>query len=391
MRDHIVIIGASLLWALMTPRLAPADEEGDILFQKKDLDEIQEEVERSRQKLDSLKQIELKVQKNVSEYDQKIASNQKVLMRLSRELKKLKEDIAQGEEELATARQLLDRASRRYLGNIRQFYLATRRPVEFFYEQVNDELRLNRQVVYLTALADFESGNIAKTSIYLSESHDRLAQLTGEKKKVTGLKKNKETTTALEKTRKQKEQRALEQLRRKKSAEADRILTLQQAAQEIERIIARLERQSQEPPPAVAGQPSGHSAFATLQGQLLSPFRGKITIGFGYSQDEITKLRSFSPGITIEGMPGQKVVAVADGTVAYIGSLRGYDNFVIIDHGDRYYSTYGGLGKTSVNANEYLLAGTTLAQAGKEGMVKFELRHGREPLDPVKWIRIDTF
>jgi len=375
----------------MPARVAPANEEGDILFQKKDLDEIQKEVEQSRHKLDSLKQVELKIQKNVSGYDQKIASNKKVLSRLNQQLKKLKKEIVQGEGELTTGRELLDRARRRYLGSIRQFYLATYRSGEVFSEQVNDELQLNRQVVYLTALAGFESGNIAQASTYLSQSHDRLAQLTGEKKKVTGLKKKKETATSLEKTRKQKEQRALEQLRRKKSAEADRILTLQQAAQEIERIIARLERQRQESLAAIPGQPSGPSVFATLQGQLLSPFKGKIVIGFGHSRDEITKLKSFSPGITIKGKPGQKVVAVADGTVAYVGSLRGYGNFVIINHGDRYYSTYGGLGKTSVNTNEYLLAETTLAQAGKEGLVKFELRRGREPLDPVKWIRIDSF
>jgi len=384
-------IGVFLLWALVPAWVAPADEEGDILFQKRDLDEIQREVEQSRHKLDSLKQVELKVQKNVSEYDQKIASNKKVLTRLNRQLKNLKKEITQGEEELATGQELLDRARRRYLGSIRQFYLATHRSGEVFSEQVNDELQLNRQVVYLTAMAGFESGNIAQATAYLSQSHDRLAQLTGEKKKVTGLKKKKETATSLEKTRKQKEQRALEQLRRKKSAEADRILTLQQAAQEIERIIARLERQCQESPVAIPGQPSSPSVFATLQGQLLSPFRGKIVIGFGHSQDEITRLKSFSPGITIKGKPGRKVMAVADGTVAYVGNLRGYGKFVIINHGDRYYSTYGGLGKTSVGTNEYVLAGTILAQAGKEGLVKFELRHGREPLDPVKWIRIDSF
>ena len=384
-------IGVFLLWVLVSARVAPAEEEGDILFQKKDLDEIQKEVEQSRHKLDSLKQIELKLQKNVSGYDQKIASNKKVLRRLNQQLKKLKKEITQGEGELTTGRELLDRVRRRYLGSIRKFYLATHQSGEVFSEQVNDELQLNRQVVYLTALAGFESGNIAQATAYLSQSHDRLAQLTGEKKKVTGLKKKKETATSLEKTRKQKEQRALEQLRRKKSAESDRILTLQQAAQEIERIIARIERLRQESPAAVSGQPSGPSVFATLQGQLLSPFRGKIVIGFGHSQDEITKLKSFSPGITIKGKPGRKVAAVADGTVAYVGNLRGYGNFVIINHDDRYYSTYGGLGKMSVGTNEYVLAGTTLAQAGKEGLMKFELRHGREPLDPVKWIRIDSF
>jgi septal ring factor EnvC (AmiA/AmiB activator) len=384
-------IGVFLLWTLVPARVMPTNEEGDILFQKKDLDEIQKEVEQCRHKLDSLKQVELKVQNNVSEYDQKIASNKKVLTRLNRQLKNLKQEIARGEEELATGRELLDRARRRYLGNIRKFYLATHRSGEVFSEQVNDELQLNRQVVYLTALAGFESGNIAQAMTILSQSSDRLTQLTGEKKKVTGLKKKKETATSLEKTRKKKKQRELEQLRRKKSAEADRILTLQQAAQEIERIIARIERQRQESPAAVSGLPSGPSVFATLQGQLLSPFKGRIVVGFGHSQDEITKLKSFSPGITIKGKLGRKVVAVADGTVAYVGNLRGYGKFVIINHGDRYYSTYGGLGKTSVNTNEYLLAGTTLGQAGEEGLVKFELRHGREPLDPVKWIRIDSF
>lgn len=390
MRGRLAI-GVFLLWALVPAWVAPADEEGDILFQKKDLDEIQKEVEQSRHKLDSLKQVELKVQKNVSGYDQKITSNKKVVTRLNRELRQLKKEITQGEGELATGRELLDRARRRYLGNIRKFYLATHRSGEVFSEQVNYELQLNRQVVYLTALAGFESGNIAQAMAYLSQSSDRLTQLTGEKKKVTGLKKKKETATSLEKTRKQKEQRTLERLRRKKSAEADRILTLQQAAQEIERIIARIERQRQESAAAVSGLPSGPSVFATLQGQLLSPFGGKIVVGFGHSQDEITKLKSFSPGITIKGKLGRKVVAVADGTVAYVGSLRGYGEFVIMNHGDRYYSTYGGLGKTSVNTNEYLLAGTTLGQAGEEGLVKFELRHGREPLDPVKWIRIDSF
>jgi len=77
--------------------------------------------------------------------------------------------------------------------------------------------------------------------------------------------------------------------------------------------------------------------------------------------------------------------------VVYVGSLRGYGNFIIIDHDDQYYSTYGGLGKTSVEVNEYVLAGTTLASVGEKGQVKFELRHKREPLDPVKWIKIESF
>ena len=88
-----LVITIILLWTLMSAPVAPAEQKGDILFQKKDLDEVQKEVEQSRRRLDSLKQTELKIQKCVSEYDQKIATNKKILTRLNRQLKKLKGEV----------------------------------------------------------------------------------------------------------------------------------------------------------------------------------------------------------------------------------------------------------------------------------------------------------
>ena len=390
MRKIYVVVVVSAFFGRASVEIR-ADEKDDILFQKQDLDDIQQEVDLSHQKLDSLKQLELQIQKSVAEYDQKIATNKKVTSRLSQELKQLKRQISSAEQELTESADRLERNRRRYLGNIRQFYYIARHPVQDLSEDVNTELELNRRVVYLTALSDFESGNVNQAADYLAESRQNLSQLSGQKEKVTHLKKKKETATELEKTRKNKEQRELERLRRKKTEEADRILTLEQAAREIERIIARLQQQHEQSLPADFVPSSAPSAFNALQGQLLSPFPGEIVVGFGSAEDPVTKLKSFSPGITIKGRAGHKVVAVADGTVAYVGSLRGYGNFVIINHDDQYYSTYGGLGETSVTTNEYVLAGTSLAVAGKDGQVKFELRQGRQPLDPVKWIRFDSF
>ncbi len=384
-----------LVTALTLTGLAVAagqsDDKDGIILQKDDLELIRREVEHSRRQLDSLKQAELKIQKDVANYDQRIVTNRKIVSRLNRELNQLQTGIVHGEEQLTDSRQRLYRAQRRYLGNIRRFYFVAHRPMETYVDQVNDELDINRRIIYLTALASFESGKIAQASDFLQQSEDQLTELTGEKKRVAGLKKKKETATALEKTRKQKDQRALERLRRKKSEEADRILTLQHAAEEIERIIARLEQRQRETTAAGWDPSGGASAFATLRGQLPSPCRGKITVRFGHSVDEITKLKSFSPGISIRGRAGRDVVTVADGKVVYVGNLRGYGNFVIIDHDGQYYSTYGGLGTAQVEVNQYLPAGTLLAKAGRDGLVKFELRHGREPLDPVKWIRIDSF
>jgi septal ring factor EnvC (AmiA/AmiB activator) len=379
------------MWLAVSVTGVPAAEDDDILFQKKELEQIQKEVETSQRRLDSLKQEELRVQKRIAEYDQRIAGNRKVVKRLARELKQLKKNIAQAQAQLEANQEHLERVRRRFLGDLRQFYFSTRRPEPMLTGSPNTEVELTRRIIYLRALADLESDFVAQAETYLAQSQQQLSRLTGERKKVYRLKKKKETATALEKSKKTQQQKALERLRRKKLEEADRILTLQQAAEEMARIIGRLEQERKRRLLEEQAQPGVPSAFAALKGQLASPCRGKIVVGFGYSVDPVTKLKSFSPGITIKGKAGRPVTAVADGTVAYGGRLRGYGNFVIINHDGQFYTTYGGLDRILVETNEYVLAGTKLGTAGADGLVKFELRRGREPLDPVKWIRIDVF
>ncbi len=369
---------------------ARADEEDKILDQRKELNQIQQEVAASREQLDSLKSVEVAVQKRIGEYDQRISSNRKVIRRLNAELEQLKGDIGKAETDLASRQDLLDHTRRRYLGNIRQFYAATHKAADPGLDRPNVELELNRQIVYLSALADFESGNVAQAVSILGDATGRMDQLSGERKKISKLKKNKETSTALENTKKRQRERDLEKIRRKKAAESDRILTLEQAAREMEMIIARLEQERWQRRADEAGS-GAPSVFASMQGQLPAPYRGVIVVPFGNRIDEVTNLKSFSPGITIKGKAGRPVMATASGEIAYVGKLRGYGNFIIINHDGEYYTTYAGLGAMYVAAAEYVRAGAKVAVSGADGLVKFEIRQGREPLDPVKWVRIDSF
>lgn len=365
-------------------------KDGDILQQKEELEEIQSDVQKGRDRLDSLRKVESSVQKNIGNYDQKIATNKKVVGRLNRELRQLKADIASGEQQLESNQTDLDRIRRRYLGNIRQLYLATRTSQTDAVDRPNTELELHREVVYLTALSGFESGNVLQATALLDRSLVQLEELSGQKAHVSTLKRKKETSTSLERSKKKKQERALQKLRRQKTEESDRLMTLEQAAREMGEIIDRLERERARRRTA-GSKLRGPSQFAGLKGQLSAPCRGKVTVAFGNSVDPVTHLKSFSPGITIRGKAGRSVTTVGAGTVAYVGSLRGYGSFVIINHDDYYYTTYAGLKKSMVSEGQYLLAGDPLARAGDDGLVKFELRLGREPLDPVKWIRIDSF
>lgn len=384
---RLSILTIVLLMALPVGRLLAKDQKGKVFDQKKELEQIQREVEQGQKRLDSLRREETGVQKNVSEYDQKIVSNRKVIRRLNRKLNSIKKDIGSATDQLTLSREQFQQSRGRFLAGVRRFYLVAHSPTSTTSEQPNQELELNRRVVYLTALADFEAGNVMTASAYLDQSVGQLDEYTGEKERVAGLKKKKETATALDKSRKERQQNKLQTLRRRKTEEADHLLMLQQAAEEMEGIIARLEQQRRQPP---LNQPLTPGLFASTKGQLPPPVRGKIIETFGAKVHPVTQLKSFSPGVTIKAAAGRAVTAVGPGTVAYIGELRGYGKFVILDHGDQYYSTYAGLDQVAVTVGRYVHAGDQLAVAASDGRVKFELREGREPLDPVKWIRFDA-
>lgn len=370
--------------------LAAADDLDGLVGQKKELQQIQAEMEHSRKQLDSLKAAELGLQQRVAGYDQRIATNKKLIERLNRQARGLGREIEKSEMELADRQVEQERIRRRYLGNLRRSYMTSHRPNLSWARRPNQELEAGRRVVYLSALTEFESGAVSQASELLVEAVEHLDQLTGESKKVSRLTKKKKTATSLERTRKRQKEKELQKLRRKKAAETDRILTLQQAAAEMERIVQRLEeeRRRQQVRRPSGGSPS---VFATQKGQLTAPVRGKIIVPFGEAVDRTTNLKSFSPGITIQGRPNYIVRAVASGTVAYIGELRGYGNFIIINHDDEYYTTYAGLGESSTGPGSYLPAGTAIGKVGADGQLRFELRRGSEPLDPVEWIKIDSF
>jgi len=383
----IILVGFCVCLCKTAP--ATDRDKAGILNQQKELERIRNEVRFGQKKLDSLQAEGVRVSRKLSEYDEKISSDRRIISRLNRETKQLNSNIKTASDQLQEREITLDRMQRRYLGNVRQFYLTSSGKTGFLSFNPNSELDHQRQVVYLTALAGFESENVAQAETLLNEANSQLDDLSGRSKVVSGLKRKRETSVALEKSQRSKQQRTLDLLQRRSREESDRILTLKEAAQEMEAIIARLEKERERAKPS-GGEVYGSSLFATLKGRLPPPYRGRVVVKYGSSVDPVTRLKSFSPGISIKGSPGGKVRSVALGTVAYSGELRGYGKFVIINHDNQYYTTYAGLGKVLVSQGQYIQAQAAVGEASADGLMKLEIRKGRESLDPVEWIRIES-
>lgn len=378
---------ASLIVAAAATQSAETPEA--VKGQRKELEQIKRDVRASQERLDSLRREELRVQKQISEFDQRLNTHEQVIKRLNSELRQLDKGITEAESVQKKRQEKLESTQRRFLSNLRQYYLTSREPSMLMAGGANSELEANRRLVLLGALAHYESGNIASASVVLAESLDELKELQGEGSEMLSLKRQKERTFAMERSRKLKQEKVLTRLRRKSKEESDRVVTLQNAAREIEKIIERLEKQQLQ---AARRQPEqkGSSVFAALKGQLAAPFKGKVQISYGNSIDPVTRLKSFSPGIAIRGRAGGKVVAVAAGTVVYRGELRGYGGFVIINHDGQYYTTYAGLANISVSTDLLVRAGSELGKASADGLVRFELRKGSSTLDPIEWIDLES-
>lgn len=172
---------------------------------------------------------------------------------------------------------------------------------------------------------------------------------------------------------------------------------LAEAARRLELLVRELGRRAQAravatrpaepgvpPPPAVG--------LGALRGQLSWPTEGRIVTGFGRQVHPRFGTETIRHGVDIEAVEGAAIRAVHGGTVLYRGSLRGYGNLIILDHGQGYYTLYAHASDVDVEEGEPVKAGQRIARVGDTGSVEgprlyFEVRYQGRAEDPQVWLR----
>ncbi|HTY04214.1 MAG TPA: peptidoglycan DD-metalloendopeptidase family protein [Rhodocyclaceae bacterium] len=131
------------------------------------------------------------------------------------------------------------------------------------------------------------------------------------------------------------------------------------------------------PAPTPAPAPSADSLDWTW------PAAGKVIGGFvdGGAGKESNK------GIDVTGRMGEPIYAAAAGTVTYVGSLRGYGDFLVVRHNSRYISVYAHTSKILVKKDQTVTRGQKIAEIGSSDAdrprLHFEIRQDSNPVDPL--------
>jgi septal ring factor EnvC (AmiA/AmiB activator) len=172
----------------------------------------------------------------------------------------------------------------------------------------------------------------------------------------------------------------------------ERLRALQRQEAAAPSVSALVQRQQPSPGAASGGafyglrlsdaQPS-RSNFEAQRGKLAAPVTGEVRVV------DARRGETDGPGLEFQAPAGTSVRAAASGRVAFADRYGSYGRLVIIDHGDGYYTAYGGLAGFEVRVGDevstYARLGTIGDDGGRSGLF-FEVRKGTRALPPRAWL-----
>ena len=131
--------------------------------------------------------------------------------------------------------------------------------------------------------------------------------------------------------------------------------------------------------------------FSANKGKLPWPADGPVIDRFGQHYHPVfTRLKlPFNNGITIAVAKGTQVRAVFDGTVKQIVVMPGYNQCVLVQHGN-YFSFYCKLKTTTVKAGDKVRTGQTIGEVDTingETQLHFQIWKDQTPQNPELWLR----
>ncbi|MEP3225772.1 MAG: M23 family metallopeptidase [Parasphingorhabdus sp.] len=122
----------------------------------------------------------------------------------------------------------------------------------------------------------------------------------------------------------------------------------------------------------------------------------RLTSSFGFRSDPFRGRRARHKGIDMAGPVGTPIYATADGIVGRSQWVRGYGNYIEINHGNEIQTRYGHMSRLNVKANARVKSGDLIGFMGSTGRstgshLHYEVRIAGEAVNPVPFMQSNDF
>ena len=394
---HIVLVAAALLAGVSAS--AQKNSQKNLESQRA---KLQKDIELINRKLAENSRSSEKVLSNLTLVRSKIAKREQLITECDRTLKVLGDSIKICEKDIAVLQDRYDTLSAYYAKLVRGAYKNRDSRTWYMYilssQSVGQAFRRLGYFRSLSSQMNVQARKIQEASAALEAKKARLVSLRAESNEVQG-------QIVKERSRLQEEEsessRMQDKLLKDKKQYEKQLKEKNRQIESLNRKIAELIRQSQKP--AIGGgQSKGKTVstaidtklsneFASNKGRLPWPVEGVVTDRFGKHQHPVYKNVELpqNNGVTLTVRKGAQAMAVFNGKVSQMFVLPGYNQCVLVNHGE-YYTLYTKLKTVSVKVGDKVTTGQAIGVVdtiGGEDLFHFELWKGSEPQNPENWLR----
>lgn len=320
----------------------------------------------------------------------KVSSGKKLVEESNRQIREMDARIRAKEKDIASLQQKLDTMSYYYSKLILTAYRNRDSRVWFMYVLSSESLSQSiHRIAYFKNLAtamNSRAVQIREEKARLQEQKEQLLALRSEadklrndqQKRLKNLKAAEaESQSLVNRLKKDRNKYQKELAVKRKQVEA--------LNKEVGRLIAAKPKSSKPVDIKLSGR------FSANKGKLPWPVEGVVVSQFGQHFHPVYKTVKlpFNNGLNIAAGRGAEVKAVFDGDVRQVIVMPGYNQCVLVQHGE-YFTFYCKLGSVVVKAGDKVRTGQVIGRVetiSGETQLHFQLWEGRTPRDPEIWLR----
>jgi septal ring factor EnvC (AmiA/AmiB activator) len=408
------IVAGALVWVVagclattgflpgQTPQ-AVAQDQVDETAQREELERIRRQAEEKRRRAQELKAKETSVLKELRATERKLRTTRTNIGQLTKREKQLERQLELVRSDLNRSRAALTDQRSRLALRLRNLYKYGRaRELEFFLSAESfAQLLVRWDFIQRVARQDRRILlGIHEEKDRIESNQNRLDRTYEEVDKTLG--KRQTESKQLDRLARQKQQSVTKIQSERKEYEAA-AAELERTAKRIQQLLADLERRRREEEARRRAEAEGRQEptppapyegeFSKARGSLDWPLRGEVVGRYGNEKHPRFGTVTFNNGIDVRASQGEPVRAVARGRVDFTSQDYGsYGQMLILNHGSGYYTLYAHLSSIGVSRGQEVASGQVVGSAGDTGSLKgtilhFEIRQGRQSLNPLDWLR----